>query len=280
MEGNNLESSSTSSKSGLALGEGKCEVCGDPATTRCASCRLVFYCGRAHQKEHWPNHKKSCRSYEVDSSYRLGRHLLANRDLQPGDIVLSEPPIVWGPTLHLDGQQTVCVGCGIKDARARCPQCAWPVCSANCKLLKAEESLHAAECALLQKSKLFPRCEYLLILRVLLLRRKHPKRWSILEKLQSHESERGPGTIAHEEMEYVRQYLGPLVKLLPDHVLPKVCGLIDVNALETNPPAGSAALYETACLLEHNCLANTRHTFEVDEKGRPRINVIAVCDIK
>ncbi|OXU18589.1 hypothetical protein TSAR_001821 [Trichomalopsis sarcophagae] len=134
----------------------------------------------------------------------------------------------------------------------------------------------------LMRSSFSRRCDYLLILRVLILRRKNPKKWRVLSKLQSHEESRGPGTEAHEEMEAVKQYLGSLLSLDQGsaEALPKVCGLIDVNALESNPPEGSAAIYETACLLEHRCVANTRYSFELDEQARPRINVYAVTDIK
>ena len=129
---------------------------------------------------------------------------------------------------------------------------------------------------------LFLRCGYLLILRVLLLHQRYPKRWQLLEKLKSHETNRGPGTEAYDELQNVTQYFRSLVSVNTDlkNFLPKVCGLIDVNALETNPPEGSSAIYETACLLEHRCIANTRHTFTLDEEGRPRINVIAAIPIK
>lgn len=59
-----------------------------------------------------------------------------------------------------------------------------------------------------------------------------------------------------------------------------ICGLIDVNALETAPPEGSVAIYENASLLEHSCIANTRYSFRVDVRGRPRITVYAVTSIK
>lgn len=100
--------------------------------------------------------------------------------------------------------------------------------------------------------------------------------------MQSHEESRGPGTEAHDETLLVARHLKPLLALDPtsEQVLPKVCGIIDVNALETNPPEGSVAIYETACLLEHSCVANTRHSFSVDAKGRPRITVRAVTSIK
>lgn len=126
------------------------------------------------------------------------------------------------------------------------------------------------------------RCDVLLVIRMLILWRKKLKYWYSIEKLQSHQDSRGQGTNAYEEAMNIYQHIE---RLLPDNpsskdIVHKICGLIDVNALETIPPEGCVAIYETACLLEHSCLANTRHTFKIDNKGRPRITVIAVCSIQ
>lgn len=120
------------------------------------------------------------------------------------------------------------------------------------------------------------------MIRMLILWRTKSKRWTSLANLQSHEDARGPGTDAHDEVTSVRQHLGPLLAMACDRedILPKICGLIDVNALETAPPEGSVAIYENASLLEHSCVANTRHGFRVDDKGRPRITVYAITSIK
>lgn len=117
---------------------------------------------------------------------------------------------------------------------------------------------------------------------MLILWRAKSKRWTSLANLQSHEDARGSGTEAHDEVTSVCQHLGPLLAMASDckDILPKICGLIDVNALETAPPEGSVAIYENASLLEHSCMANTRHSFRVDDRGRPRITVYAVALIK
>jgi len=117
---------------------------------------------------------------------------------------------------------------------------------------------------------------------MLILWRTKSKRWTSLVNLQSHEESRGPGTEAHNEVLAISQQLGPLLAMAFGcvDVLPKICGLIDVNALETVPPEGSVAIYENASLLEHSCMANTRHSFHIDDKGRPRITIYAITSIK
>ncbi|KAI0704230.1 hypothetical protein C8T65DRAFT_654302 [Cerioporus squamosus] len=38
-----------------------CAVCGERATSRCAQCQSVSYCGAACQRADWPQHKPACR---------------------------------------------------------------------------------------------------------------------------------------------------------------------------------------------------------------------------
>lgn len=134
--------------------EGTCAVCDKPATTRCGNCKLAFYCDKEHQRKHWPNHKSNCLTYEIHENEKLGRHLIASRDLNTGDLVLSETPLVWGPAAH--SEERICVGCGIKDALCRCPNCAWPACMVSCTGL-VDEHRHAQECNLLAAARLLPR---------------------------------------------------------------------------------------------------------------------------
>ena len=41
-----------------------CAVCGSSNAAVCARCRLVGYCGAAHQRKDWPTHKAMCRKGE------------------------------------------------------------------------------------------------------------------------------------------------------------------------------------------------------------------------
>jgi hypothetical protein len=37
-----------------------CGVCRKPADMKCSVCKLIYYCGVACQRVHWPAHKKYC----------------------------------------------------------------------------------------------------------------------------------------------------------------------------------------------------------------------------
>ncbi|XP_017892836.1 SET domain-containing protein SmydA-8-like [Ceratina calcarata] len=264
--------------------EGVCSVCNEPAAFKCSGCKQQFYCKKEHQRLDWPKHKLKCLAFEIRESPELGRYLIASRDLNPGDSILSETPLVWGPALRTD--QRICVGCGRKCTKTdtRCMICLWPACDVNCTGLR-DKNRHGMECSFIVKAKIIPRCEVLLVIRMLILWRRKSKVWSSIEKLQSHQESRGPGTSAFDEtvnvFECVKRFLsGSKNDSTSDmDIVAKICGLIDVNALETVPPEGCVAIYENACLLEHSCLANTRHSFSIDDKGRPKITVKAVCSI-
>eukprot|EP00927_Polykrikos_kofoidii_P043664 TRINITY_DN37734_c0_g1_i1.p1 TRINITY_DN37734_c0_g1~~TRINITY_DN37734_c0_g1_i1.p1 ORF type:complete len:929 (-),score=105.89 TRINITY_DN37734_c0_g1_i1:396-3182(-) len=43
-----------------------CPVCAERATSKCGRCQKVWYCGRAHQAEHWKIHKQSCATQQPE----------------------------------------------------------------------------------------------------------------------------------------------------------------------------------------------------------------------
>lgn len=59
----------------------------------------------------------------------------------------------------------------------------------------------------------------------------------------------------------------------------KICGIIDVNALEINQGAEVSAIYPTAYLMEHSCIPNTVYIFDNLINGY-KITVRAAVNIK
>lgn len=264
---------------------GPCSVCGQTSTRKCGGCKKVFYCDKEHQSEHWPRHKQDCQAWEIYENEELGRYLVAKRDLKAGDEIIVESPLVWGPALHSD--ERICVGCGRKcddfsyGQSARCSKCHWPACKIHCIGLE-DKNRHGMECQLLEKARIVPRCDILLVIRMMIMWQTNSKRWAALEKLQSHEEARREDPTTHEEVMEIINHLQRFTALnqVTEEVIEKICGLIDINALETMPPEGCMAIYEITSLLEHSCLSNTGLTFAMNEKGKPRVTVRTLCPVK
>lgn len=50
--------------------------------------------------------------FQVRQSEELGRYLTAARDLAPGEVVITELPLVFGPKAMMDPEASMpCVGC-------------------------------------------------------------------------------------------------------------------------------------------------------------------------
>lgn len=83
--------------------------------------------------------------YAVKRSAELGRYMVASVELQPGDVILEESPLVVGPKQN---SRVVCLGCYAavdgRDEGDRCTACGWPLCQ---ECANGEATAHrAAEC--------------------------------------------------------------------------------------------------------------------------------------
>ena len=57
------------------------EGCPAPGLQRCGGCQGVAYCGRAHQRAAWPQHRRHCAPFRIVTAPGVGRHLVATRDI-------------------------------------------------------------------------------------------------------------------------------------------------------------------------------------------------------
>ncbi|XP_057376965.1 SET domain-containing protein SmydA-8-like [Daphnia carinata] len=249
--------------------EGKC-FCGKEALQRCSGCQSVFYCSREHQKADWKKHRSNCRAYRVERTLNVGRRLIACRDLKAGDVILQEKPLVIGPK-YTAGQ--VCLSCySSVDGRTKCSQCGWPTCGrAECH---TNDSDHAVECGLIASggrpivgSLPVQAYQSVMVLRCLALKDQNPGRWEELLQLESHVQERRQGGLEDVDratsVRLIRDTLGLDV---PEELILQLCGILMVNSFEqppmkANSPQGLVAVYSTASLLEHDCVANAIKTF-------------------
>ncbi|XP_072400359.1 SET domain-containing protein SmydA-8 isoform X1 [Diabrotica undecimpunctata] len=251
--------------------ENKCQVCQKPADQRCGGCHSVHYCCKEHQKNDWKQHKKHCKPFKVCTDDVLGRHLKATKDLKPGDVIIQENPLIWGPAIST---VPVCLGCGqeVNQRNSRpCSKCGWPMCSDLCEKAPA----HIPECryTFLRGDKVsiknfgitHPNYQCITVLRILYQKQFLPEVWKKIEVLQSHDKER-KGTQSYEhERTQIAQFILKFFKLagtFTEEEIMEVCGIIMVNSHEvplTDP--NHIAIYEQASMLEHSCSANCSKSF-------------------
>ncbi|KAE8740987.1 hypothetical protein FOCC_FOCC013482, partial [Frankliniella occidentalis] len=77
--------------------KGPCRVCGAEGRA-CARCLVDFYCGKLHQTQDWPRHKRGCGALEVREDARFGRYAVAAKDIPAGTVLMRELPLVTFPT--------------------------------------------------------------------------------------------------------------------------------------------------------------------------------------
>ena len=167
----------------------------------------------------------------------------------------------------------VCLGCYSNvDGRTRCPECGWPMCGRE--ECNKNDSDHAAECGLIASggrpivgSIPVQAYQSVMVLRCLALRDKNPARWEELLQLESHSHERRQRGMEDVDQATVVRFIHDALGLqIPQELILQLCGILMVNSFE-HPPMNSSsqdglqAVYSTASLLEHDCVANATKTF-------------------
>jgi len=264
-----------------------CAQCGGPANQRCTGCHITFYCSREHQKQHWKKHKSACCAYKVCVSSEIGRYLVATRDLKPGEMIVSETPLVMGPQAVTIPLCLVCYK--PSDGKYSCPKCGWPMCNAVC----AKSPSHEAECNLTASrgnplqmppncyNKPYPIYEVVTILRSLYLKQSSPAKWKKLRELQSHEEARRKNGRYDKDvatmLRVIREFLKIPESVFTTQEILDVCGVLTVNSHELPvTPVPVQALYANISLLEHSCINNASKHFD----GDFRVVVRAAVNIK
>ncbi|KAJ8936161.1 hypothetical protein NQ318_016485, partial [Aromia moschata] len=156
--------------------------------------------------------------FQICDNEILGRHLRATRDIKPGEIILQEPPLIWGPS-----QMTVpvCLGCGkaVNEKNSKpCFKCGWPVCNETC----AKAPAHIPECRYTVS-----RGERQFLSEV----------WKKIDNLQSHCEERR-GTQKYEQdrvtiAKFILKFF-KLANVFTEEEILRVCGIVMAITLKTS----------------------------------------------
>ncbi|XP_001354556.2 SET domain-containing protein SmydA-8 [Drosophila pseudoobscura] len=223
-------------------------------------------------------------AFHIAQSEIYGRYLVASRQLEAGELLITEEPLAIGPCVSGDA---VCLGCyqpvGLGREQYRCPGCGWPLCGASCPGLGRRIGHTTEECALygerrpaaaelLNDRTSPPRVrdlyELVMIVRILLLRTHAPEQYAMITRMESHTEERRKNEKlwSHYEQKVVRRLrdewkLDDLAAEEEAQAVHEICGILDVNCFEIGQKGAKArTLYPSAFLLAHDCSPNTAHT--------------------
>lgn len=134
----------------------KCNVCGVPCKTFCATCKKAYYCSVDHQKRHRKEHKRDCFPAKLESNATFGgRCFVASRRIQAGELIFKDKALLAGPSGAEVYFHIICLGCyrSVKGSSYKCSSCGWSVCSIKCE--KVNKQLAIFGLALIENSNVF-----------------------------------------------------------------------------------------------------------------------------
>ncbi|XP_017782905.1 PREDICTED: protein msta [Nicrophorus vespilloides] len=261
-----------------------CAICKNPSEQSCSLCNEVFYCSKDHQRQDWKNHKPKCAPYKIVTSLRLGRHLVATRDIPQNAIIMKKFPLLIAPKM---ASFPVCLGCHkrLQNDFHECPKCSWPLCSKTCE----SSGYHQHECEVFSRKNYTPRVQrsntkqgiYSLIapMRALILKTRNKSQFESLLSMQSHLEDNQNSPIYR----MLKASLVPIFRGFgigdPEEIL-TICSIFDTNSFEIRDTKGLVnirGLYPMVSLISHDCKINTKHSFHGDNH---EIHVIATVPIK
>ncbi|XP_040575619.1 SET domain-containing protein SmydA-8 isoform X1 [Lepeophtheirus salmonis] len=259
-----------------------CFFCGneeeeDNHLTLCPFCKIVYYCSEDHSIIH--RHTDRCFPFIVRKSKSFGRYMIAARDINPLELILSEQPAVVGPySKKLPG----CLNCfRLVDDSYHCSKCGVPVCDKECEI----GDLHRPECSYFQANNFVIKNENryssqtcVTPLRMLLMKKSDPNTFRKMDMLMDHIEERA---VINQQ---VNIQLLNIILFLKEVSSPKefnqkevstsldfdqkeiqrMLGILKTNGMKFEPlgpekGCPGVALYPVYCLINHACFNNTNY---------------------
>lgn len=228
--------------------------------------------------------------YKVLHSNQVGRYMVANKELQAGDEIVTEMPFVVGPKACT---YPLCLACYTPwppgpGEKPLCSKCGWPVCGEECENLPQHKDY---ECQVLtQANERFnmdaalngnnengvPQLECITPLRLLLESERNVERWNKeVKNMEAHNKIRCQKSQWKSDHVNIVNYLRKRLNLdrFSEEFIQTVCGILDVNTFEVRTTKGYSArgIYPTVAMMNHSCVSNTSHTISpVDYRIRLR----------
>jgi len=229
--------------------------------------------------------------YRVEESDDAGRFLVASRDIEKGEVVLSDLPLVAGPIYTRT--RPVCLEClrHLEEATSQnCLGCGMPLCGDQCQ----GGPWHRSECQVFKEAGMreeiddFGECHPLYScitpLRMLLLKRFSPSAFAIIDTFMDHDADRqkvdSPAWKIHELLvvNLVRETLK--LEQFTQKDVRRAIGILRTNSvkLEARPNRGDGiAVYPNYTYANHSCVCNT-HTRK--HKDDHRLELVAQSTIR
>ncbi|CAF4829512.1 unnamed protein product [Pieris macdunnoughi] len=212
---------------------------------------------------------------DILENEKFGRYLIANKDLDAGEIIFTDTPFVFGPK---SDTPPLCLACYCPVENTVCSRCGWPICSEACE--KAAQ--HQAECDVFLGAKVkfqppedwsapSPQLDCITPLRMLIAKENNPDRWQHeLDVMETHTGERIKRPSWEADQNNIVNFLINHCKLgakFNHDLLEKICGILAVNAVEIPSRGGfsSRAIYPYLAIAAHNCVPNIIHSIQYDD---------------
>ena len=265
----------------------KCSLCGaNPASVKkCGGCLRVAYCCTDHQKEHWKKgHKSRCSPFKIVTDSKVGRFVVATRNIKAGEVIFEELPITAGPKQFTG---PVCLGCYRPvDGSTVCETCRWPVCQKLC----SEKKVHKVECKTLAGCRFKPKLdnekalkacpiyECLTPLRCVLIKNLHPGNWEVLKAMEQHREERQREEFYQvnqtNTVRFIQDHMSDLASEVTSDDINAAIDVLDVNAFEIRGRDFSVrGVFPLTAMMNSVCSPNTQNCIDSDFTCRVRASV-------
>ncbi|XP_043249623.1 SET domain-containing protein SmydA-8-like [Colletes gigas] len=221
---------------------------------------------------------KSTAMFKVLQNDRVGRYMVANKELAPGEEIITEMPFVVGPKAFT---YPLCLSCYTSwpstSDKPLCSKCGWPVCSTECEnqpqhkdyecqiFVQANEKFNVAEALDETNMNGVPQLECITPLRLLLESERNPEKWNKgVKDMEAHNKIRSQKEHWKSDHVNVVEYLRKRLKIdrFSEESIQTACGILEINTFEVRTANGysARALYSTVALMNHSCVSNTCHS--------------------
>ncbi|XP_011868644.1 PREDICTED: protein msta, isoform B-like isoform X2 [Vollenhovia emeryi] len=232
-------------------------------------------------------------AYEILQNDQVGRYMVASRELQAAEEIVTEMPFVIGPKACT---YPLCLSCYTPwplepDNKSLCSKCGWPVCDQDCEnalqhkdyecqvFTQANEKFNVDTTLDGNSENGVPQLECITPLRLLLESERNVARWNKeVKNMEAHNKIRCQKPQWKSDQVNIVDYLRKRLKLdrFSEEYIQTACGILEINTFEVRTLKGFGArgIYPITAMMNHSCVSNTSHSISpVDYKLRLRTTV-------